>query len=186
MTSSDSGTLYTLGDRGQTIDGITNDVRGREVKDKNGNSIGKVADLLIDDREQKVRFLLVEHGGFLGFGKTKTLIPVDAITKITQDEVPLDQTRERVASAPGYDPDLADDRPYHSSIYGYYGYGPFWSVCSMYPLAMLPKSPPQSQDSHIVRPRCIVVSSRSCGPADPRGQYHRREACKESSPHPRT
>jgi hypothetical protein len=56
MTSNDSGTLYTLGDRGQTINGSTNDVRGREVKDKNSNSIGKVTDLLIDDREQKVRF----------------------------------------------------------------------------------------------------------------------------------
>jgi sporulation protein YlmC with PRC-barrel domain len=146
MTSSDSGTLYTLGDRGQTINGSTNDVRGREVKDKNSNSIGKVTDLLIDDREQKVRFLLVEHGGLLGFGKTKTLIPVDAITKITQNEVLLDQTRERVTSAPGYDPDLADDRPYHSNIYGYYGYGPFWNAGYMYPLAMLPTSPPQSQN----------------------------------------
>jgi sporulation protein YlmC with PRC-barrel domain len=146
MTSNDSGTLYTLGDRGQTINGSTNDVRGREVKDKNSNSIGKVTDLLIDDREQKVRFLLVEHGGLLGFGKTKTLIPVDAITKITQNEVLLDQTRERVTSAPGYDPDLADDRPYHSNIYGYYGYGPFWNAGYMYPLAMLPTSPPQSQN----------------------------------------
>ena len=68
MTSNDSTTLYTLGDRGQTIDGMANDVRDREVKDKDGNGIGKVADLLIDDREKKVRFLLVEHGGFLGFG----------------------------------------------------------------------------------------------------------------------
>jgi sporulation protein YlmC with PRC-barrel domain len=136
MTSNDSATLYTLGDRGQTIDGSANDVRGREVKDKDGNGIGKVADLLIDDREQKVRFLLVEHGGFLGFGEKKTLIPVDAITKITEHEVLLDQTRERVAGAPGYDPDLADDRPYHSGIYSYYGYGPYWGGGYTYPMGL--------------------------------------------------
>jgi sporulation protein YlmC with PRC-barrel domain len=146
MASNDNATLYILGDRGQTIDGLANDVRGREVKDKDGNSIGKVADLLIDEREKKVRFLLVEHGGFLGFGETKTLIPVDAITEVTEEAVLLDQTRERVASAPGYDPDLIDDQTYHTSLYGYYGYGPFWDGGYMYPSAMLPPSPPTARD----------------------------------------
>ena len=126
MTQNDNATLYILGDRGQTVDKSADDVRGREVKDKDGNGIGKVADLLVDDREEKVRFLLVEHGGFLGFGQTKSLIPVDAITKITDDDVYVDQTREHIAAAPGYAPDLVDDRPYHASIYGYYGYTPFW------------------------------------------------------------
>ncbi len=145
MTSNDNATLYTLGDRGQTVDGSVNDVRGREVKDQDGAGIGKVADLLVDDREEKVRFLLVEHGGLLGFGETKTLIPVDAVTKVTEDEVVINQSRERVASAPGYDPDLVDDRQYHSSIYTHYGYVPFWGQGYMYPaaLAMLPMSPPR-------------------------------------------
>ncbi len=67
--------LHVLGDRGQTVDGSSNDVRGRQVKDKNGQGIEKVTDLLVDDRENQVRFLLVAHGGFLGFGDTKSLIP---------------------------------------------------------------------------------------------------------------
>jgi sporulation protein YlmC with PRC-barrel domain len=150
MATNDSATLYTLGDRGQTIDGWANDVRGRVVKDKDGNGIGKVAGLLVDDREVKVRFLLVEHGGFLGFGETKTLIPVDAITRITEHEVLLDQSRERVAAGPGYDPDLVEDRPYHSSIYSHYGYTPFWGGDYLYPLSvwgMGPgSSPPRSRD----------------------------------------
>jgi hypothetical protein len=81
-----------------------------------------VADLLVDDQENKVRFLLVEHGGFLGFGETKSLIPVDSVTQITEDEVLVDESREPVAAPPGYDPDLRDDRPYHTSIYSHYGY----------------------------------------------------------------
>jgi sporulation protein YlmC with PRC-barrel domain len=132
MTTKHNATLYTLGDRGQTIDGLANDVRGRHVKDKNGEGIGKVADLLVDDLENKVRFLLVEHGGFLGFGETKSLIPVDAITKITENDVYVDQSRERVAAAPAYTPELVDDRPYHASIYSYYGYAP-WGVGDGYP-----------------------------------------------------
>jgi sporulation protein YlmC with PRC-barrel domain len=126
MTSNDNATLYTLGDRGQTVDGSGNDVRGRAVKDKDGAGIGKVTDLLVDDQEQKVRFLLVEHGGFLGLGEKKTLIPVDAVTKVTQDEVMIDQSSERVAAAPGYRPDLVDDRRYHASVYDHYGYPPYW------------------------------------------------------------
>lgn len=128
MTSNDNATLYTLGDRGQTVDGLVNDVRGREVQDADGTGIGRVTDLLIDDQEKKVRFLLVEHGGFLGFGEKKSLIPVEAITKITEHEVLIDQSREKVASAPAYAPDLVDDRPHHSSVYDHYGYPPYWGL----------------------------------------------------------
>jgi sporulation protein YlmC with PRC-barrel domain len=134
MTGNESSTLYTLGDRGQTVSGSANDVRGREVKDKDGAGIGKVVDLLIDEQENKVRFLLVEHGGFLGFGEQKTLIPVDAVTTVTEDEVHIDQSGERIKSAPGYDPDLVNDRPYHSGLYDYYGYAPYWGAGYMYPL----------------------------------------------------
>jgi sporulation protein YlmC with PRC-barrel domain len=126
MTQNQNATLYTLGDRGQTVDGAAMDIRGRQVKDKNGEGVGKLADLLVDDQEHKVRFLLVEHGGFLGLGQTKSLIPVDAVTNITEDEVVVDQSQDLVAAAPGYDPDLVDDRPYQSSIYSHYGYAPFW------------------------------------------------------------
>ena len=136
MTENPNVTLYMLGEHGRTIDGSANDVRGREVKDKNGDGIGKVAALLLDDRENKVRFLLVEHGGFLGFGETKSLIPVDAVTKITEDDVFVDQSRERVAAAPGYTPDLVDDRPYHTSIYGHYGYAPYWGAGYRYPVGL--------------------------------------------------
>ena len=128
-----NSTLHILGDRGQTVDGSANDVRGRQVKDKNGDGIGKVTDLLVDDRENRVRFLLVAHGGFLGFGDTKSLIPVDAVTKITEFDVHVDQSREQVQAAPGYTPDLVDDHRHHNSIYSHYGYLPYWDEGYMHP-----------------------------------------------------
>jgi sporulation protein YlmC with PRC-barrel domain len=134
MTSHENSALSTLGDRGETVSGSANDVRGREVKDKDGAGIGKVTDLVIDEQEQKVRFLVVEHGGFLGFGEKKTLIPVDAVTKVTEEEVRIDQSGERIKSAPGYNPDLVNDRPYHASLFDFYGYPPYWGVGYMYPL----------------------------------------------------
>lgn len=134
MTTQDNATLSKLSDTGTTVKEPADDIRGRKVKDKDGKDVGKVHDLLIDDRERKVRFLLVEHGGFLGFGEKKSFIPVDAITRITDDgDVFINHTRDHVAAAPGYDPDLINDRTYHGSIYGHYGYAPYWSAGYGYP-----------------------------------------------------
>ena len=99
MARPSNATLRKLSDSDQTIDGPANDIRGRVVKDKNGKAIGNVHDLLIDDAEDKVRFLIVDHGGFLGFGETRSFIPVDAITQITDEDVSIDQSGEHVAEA---------------------------------------------------------------------------------------
>lgn len=133
MTSHSNATISKLSDSGQTITPSAADIRGLTVKDKDGKELGKVHDLLIDDEARKVRFLLVEHGGFLGLGQTKSFIPVDDITKITADDVFINHTAEHVATAPPYDPDLAADRDYHSSVYGHYGYMPFWGMGYVYP-----------------------------------------------------
>ena len=108
------------------------DIRSRKVVDASGSEIGKVEELLVDDAEQKVRFLRISSGGFLGIGKSRVLVPVEAITSITEDEVRIDQTRDRVAQAPTYDPELVDEN-YYDSLYGYYGYTPFWGFGYVYP-----------------------------------------------------
>lgn len=63
-------------------------------------------------------------GGFLGLGETKFLIPVDAVTRATDDAVHIDQSRERVASGPRYDPKLEEQRHWED-VHGYYGYDPY-------------------------------------------------------------
>ena len=72
--------------------------------------VGKVHDVFVDDRERKARFLLVEHGGFLGIDEKQSFIPVDAISRTTSDDVYINDTRDHVAEAPGYDPGLVNDR----------------------------------------------------------------------------
>ncbi|GAA1343744.1 PRC-barrel domain-containing protein [Arthrobacter roseus] len=133
MAENTADALVKLSDIDETIALDDVDVRGRHVRDKDGEDLGKVEDLLIDSGEDKVRFLLVASGGFLGLGKEKSFIPVDAITGITEDEVRLDQTRDRVSGAPPYDPELVDQRPYHEDVYGYYGYTPYWGAGYAYP-----------------------------------------------------
>ena len=128
MTTPSNASIHKLSDSGKTITPAADDIRGRTVKDKDGEAIGIVHDLLIDDEEHKVRFLLVAHGGFLGFGQTESFIPIEAITEISQDEVAIGHSREHVAAAPQYDPELIDSPSYQSSIYGHYRYSPFWAA----------------------------------------------------------
>lgn len=126
MASLDKATIIKLSDSGLRVVPTAEDIRGRKVKDKDGKVIGKVHDLLIDDQVHEVRFLLVEHGGLLGLGETKSFIPVDAITKITADDVFIDHAEDHVARAPRHSPDLVNDRTHHASIYSHYDYPPFW------------------------------------------------------------
>ena len=116
-------TLSRLGDHDKTVSSSDEDIRGRMVKDRDGQDVGRVEGLLIDDVEQKVRFMEVASGGFLGFGKSTSFIPVDAITRMTDNDVSISHTREHVAGAPRYDPDLvAADGGYFFNLYPYYGY----------------------------------------------------------------
>jgi sporulation protein YlmC with PRC-barrel domain len=101
--------------------------------DRNGDEIGDVEDLMVDSRDTKVRFLQVGAGGFLGIGEKKFLVPVDTITRIDQDTVHIDKTREHVIGAPDYDPAMVDEDRYFSDLYGYYGCAPYWATGYAYP-----------------------------------------------------
>lgn len=125
--------LLKLDHTDQTIADRDEDIRGREVRDRDGDKVGTVSDLLVDQTDRKVRFLEIASGGFLGIGRDTTFIPVDAITAITDDEVQIGPTREKVATAPTYDPDLISERETYSGILGYYGYGSFWGADYQYP-----------------------------------------------------
>ncbi len=138
MANTQRPTLIRLGDADLTVADSSQDIRGRDVFDRAGDKIGSVDGLLIDDREARVRFMEIGSGGFLGIGKSKVLIPIDAIARIDDKHVHIDKTREHIAGSPTYDPALVDDG-YYDSVYGYYGYAPYWSAGYMYP--MLPYYP---------------------------------------------
>jgi sporulation protein YlmC with PRC-barrel domain len=141
--TTDAPALFSLNDEPYDVKNPAEDVRNRTVVDRNGDEIGSVDDLLIDDREHKVRFLRIKEGGLLGIGVRYRLIPVDAVTRITEDTVAIDQTGEQVGSGPEYDPTVAADDVwrreafgedgYYPSLYQHYGYSPFWAPGYVYP-----------------------------------------------------
>ena len=128
------GRLVWLSDTYRTVSDPEADVRGRKViNDCNGDEIGTVDDLLIDEEEDQVRFLRIGSGGFLGLGRQRYLIPVDAVTVVGRDLVVISGDRSRLRDLPPYDPQLTDDREYYDRIYALWGYQPYWAPGYAYP-----------------------------------------------------
>jgi sporulation protein YlmC with PRC-barrel domain len=132
-SGSERASIIELGDTDLSVARSDDDIRGRDVVDKSGEEIGKVDGLMIDERESKVRFLQVAAGGFLGIGEHTFLIPVDAVTRVDEEQVQVDQTRDRIVGGPKYDPDLVQAPDYWDGVYGYYGYTPYWGAGYVYP-----------------------------------------------------
>lgn len=130
--TNETATLVRLDDSDLTLANLADDVRGHTVLDRDGQEIGEVDGLLIDRDERRVRLLQVASGGFLGIGKQKILVPVDAVTDVNEN-VHIDTDHEHVANGPAYDPELAIDRPTVNDLYGYYGYLPYWGAGYLYP-----------------------------------------------------
>jgi len=107
--------LARLGDSGFVPANPEDDLRGKDVYDPHGQRMGSVEDLYIDRQEREVRFLEVGAGGFLGIGERRFLVPVEAVTKVSEDRVIVEPDRTERAEGPApFDnkvrPPSADDR----------------------------------------------------------------------------
>ena len=90
-------------------------LRGKDVYDPHGQRMGCVEDLYVDRQEREVRFLEVGAGGFLGIGERRFLVPVEAVTKVSEDRVTVEPDGTERADGPApFDskvgPPSADDR----------------------------------------------------------------------------
>ncbi len=133
MSEEPTGTLVRLADTDLTLADPDDDLRGRQVVDSNGEDVGTVDGLMIDEAERRARFLEVGSGGFLGLGEKRQLIPVDAIVRADADTVYISKDRHHVGAAQYYDPSVVVDRGYYADLYAYWGYTPFWSPDYTYP-----------------------------------------------------
>ena len=79
-----------------------------------------------------MRLIEISSGGFLGFGKTHVLVPVDTITRVDKWVVYINRHRDHIASSPAYDPKLID-QTFIDQLYKHYSLTPYWTDGYSYP-----------------------------------------------------
>jgi sporulation protein YlmC with PRC-barrel domain len=104
------------------------DLRRRKVLDSAGEEIGRVEEVLVDPGDATARMIEVGHGGLLGMGQSRFLLPLDAVEAVDQDAVRVALTRERIEGAPPYEAVRAayNDPVFRRSLFDYYSFEPAW------------------------------------------------------------
>jgi hypothetical protein len=90
-------------------------------------SLGSVHDLLFDDTHWTARWLVVDTAWL--FGRRVLIAPQalghpDAVAR----EFPVSLTKDQIKNAPDVDTDRPVNRQHEADLYGYYGYGPYWTT----------------------------------------------------------
>lgn len=81
-------------------------IDGNDIRNRQGEDLGKVKDLMIDLADGSVSYAVVSYGGFLGMGDKLFAVPFEALT-VDPDHHAfiLDASKEQLEKAPGFDKD---------------------------------------------------------------------------------
>lgn len=128
--SEKDGTIRYNG-RDGTIFGKTNefvtasDLIGKEVKNANDETLGKVSDLIVSLDSGRVPYAIIAHGGALGVGRTKTAVPISELQcSGDRKAVMMSATKEDLKAASKTCPDSwprGRDVEWSHNVDGYYG-----------------------------------------------------------------
>jgi sporulation protein YlmC with PRC-barrel domain len=105
-------------------------LKGDNVVNYQGEDLGKIEEIMIDLDRGRIAFAVLSFGGFLGMGDKLFAIPWQAFSVDTvQKRLVLNTKKELLEKATGFDksnwPNMADPT-WGSTVYGYYGYKPYW------------------------------------------------------------
>jgi sporulation protein YlmC with PRC-barrel domain len=79
---------------------------GYTVKNQKGEELGKIEELVINDKDGRIAYAVLSYGGFLGIGDKLFAIPWDALTPdFTHETFVLKVDREQLQAAQGFDKD---------------------------------------------------------------------------------
>ncbi|ACJ00813.1 PRC-barrel domain-containing protein [Rhodospirillum centenum] len=91
-------------------------------------SIGRVHDLLFEDRDWTVRYLVVDTGSFL-FGRRVLIVPsVLGTPDADAKEIEVALTVAQVESSPSIETDRPVNRQQEALLHRYYGWAPYWTI----------------------------------------------------------
>ncbi|MCD6672248.1 MAG: PRC-barrel domain-containing protein [Burkholderiaceae bacterium] len=102
---------------------------GANVENANGDNIGEIKDMMVDTRNERVRYVVLSHGGVLGIGDKLFAYPMSMVETSgrNSDKLVMNVNKEQLDKAPGFDknkwPDFASNGKYSSEVDKYYGAG---------------------------------------------------------------
>ena len=107
---------------------------GSWVKNKEGDYLGRITDLMIDSRNGGMAFAVLSRGGVLGIPMRFVAVPFHALTSSDEKHVYLlNVSKKKMGAAPSFDrdhwPNVANGE-WESDIYRYYGQTPRWGESS--------------------------------------------------------
>lgn len=77
---------------------------GKAVIDPAREDLGRVAELVVDTRNERVRYAVLSPGGWFGGGERRFAVPLRSLTPAPYNgRLMLDRPRERMRAAPGFD-----------------------------------------------------------------------------------
>lgn len=89
--------------------------------------IGSIHDFSFDDRSWKIRYVVVNTGGWLT-GRQVLLSPVSfGSPDWEQSAIPVALTREQIEKSPSIDDDRTVSRQHEIDLHKYYGWPPYWT-----------------------------------------------------------
>ena len=105
----------------------TTSLRGKTIEARDGR-IGSVDDVFFDDRQWKVRYLVVDTGRWLP-GRAVLIAPEAILLDWHgQTGIPVDLTREQVKASPPIDTLEPLSRSVEELLHRHYGWTPYWGM----------------------------------------------------------
>jgi sporulation protein YlmC with PRC-barrel domain len=129
--SSKTERVETMADRNNPDFLSASTIKGDKVINAAGEDLGKIEELMIDLRDGRLAFAVLSFGGFLGMGDKLFAIPWQTLRlKLHDHAFVLDVPKDTLEKAEGFDKDNwpVTSREWLSTVYGYYGYQPYWQT----------------------------------------------------------
>ena len=103
---------------------------GTKVVNPKAESLGDIKEIVIDPSTGRVAYVVVSFGGFLSLGEKLFAIPFSSFEyNLSNNEYVLHVPKERLETAPGFDPEhwpSMSDEKWNRDVYKYYGRSPYW------------------------------------------------------------
>jgi sporulation protein YlmC with PRC-barrel domain len=104
---------------------------GNDVHNHKDEDLGDIKEIMLDVPNGRIAYAVLSFGGFLGMGDKLFAVPWEALKLDTENErFVLNVEKDRLESAPGFDPDRWPDMAdptWQNEVHSYYGTEPYYS-----------------------------------------------------------